>query len=111
MRSTLISSARSKLLGNIVEARSLYPLSLRERVGEWGFEYDCHSITKAFLQGTGDKVIVEASPRDRIWGIGMGASNPDASNPAKWRGLNLLGFALMEVRSIGNNELAFSKQY
>lgn len=51
-----------------------------------------------FLQSTGDKVIVEASPRDRIWGIGMGASNPDASNPGKWKGLNLLGFALTAVR-------------
>ena len=53
---------------------------------------------KTFLQSTEDKVIVEASPRDRIWGIGMAESNADAHNPAKWRGLNLLGFALMEVR-------------
>jgi hypothetical protein len=33
-----------------------------------------------------------------IWGIGMGASNPDARVPAKWRGENLLGFALMAAR-------------
>lgn len=53
---------------------------------------------KEFLLNTTDRVLVEASPRDRIWGIGMGKSNPDAENPAKWRGLNLLGFALMEAR-------------
>ncbi len=54
---------------------------------------------KRYLLGTGDAVLVEASPRDRIWGIGMGPSNPDAQNPDRWRGRNLLGFALMEVRA------------
>lgn len=51
-----------------------------------------------FLLGTGDKVIVEASPMDRVWGIGMAADNELATDPERWRGLNLLGFALMEVR-------------
>lgn len=54
---------------------------------------------KEFLLGTGEQVLVEASPRDRIWGIGMGASNPNAEDPAHWRGGNLLGFALMEARA------------
>ena len=53
----------------------------------------------AYLLGTGERVLVEASPRDRIWGIGMGKRNPDATDPRKWRGQNLLGFALMEVRT------------
>ena len=51
-----------------------------------------------YLLGTGDKVLVEASPFDRIWGIGMAGDNEQALNPELWRGLNLLGFALMEVR-------------
>lgn len=51
-----------------------------------------------FLKGTRNRILVEASPRDRIWGIGMGKSNPDAQSPLKWRGTNLLGFALTEVR-------------
>lgn len=58
-----------------------------------------HADLGAFLRATGDRVLVEASPRDRVWGIGMGASNPDARAPSRWRGLNLLGFALMEARS------------
>lgn len=54
---------------------------------------------KKFFISTEKKVLVEASPRDRIWGIGMGKSNPDVESPSKWKGLNLLGFALMEVRA------------
>lgn len=52
-----------------------------------------------FLLGTGDRVLVEASPVDRIWGIGLAADDPRAEDPATWRGLNLLGFALMEARA------------
>lgn len=51
-----------------------------------------------FLLGTGDRVLVEASPYDTVWGIGLSASEPEARRPARWRGLNLLGFALMDVR-------------
>ncbi|WP_409342875.1 NADAR family protein [Paenibacillus sp. MBLB4367] len=51
-----------------------------------------------FLLQTGDKVLVEASPYDTIWGIGMSADDKDINNPFEWKGQNLLGFALMEVR-------------
>lgn len=57
-----------------------------------------NSALRNFLLSTGDKVLVEASPTDRVWGIGMGKNNPDALDPQKWRGQNLLGFALMNVR-------------
>lgn len=52
---------------------------------------------KAKLLATGTKKIVEASPRDRIWGIGYGAKNA-LKNQERW-GLNLLGLALEETRS------------
>ena len=51
-----------------------------------------------FLLSTGDKILVEASPMDTIWGIGLSKDNEKAQNIAAWRGKNLLGFALMEVR-------------
>ena len=52
-----------------------------------------------FLLSTRNRVLVEASPRDRIWGIGLAADSDRAEVPAAWRGLNLLGFALMEARA------------
>ncbi|GGY81582.1 NADAR family protein [Streptomyces nitrosporeus] len=53
---------------------------------------------KAYLLGTGRRVLVEASPLDRVWGIGLAPDDPRAVRPDAWRGLNLLGFALMEAR-------------
>ncbi len=58
-----------------------------------------HQDLRTYLRGTGDRVLVEASPRDRIWGIGLSAGDPRAADPAQWRGLNLLGFALMDARA------------
>jgi len=53
---------------------------------------------KDFLLKTGNKILVEASPVDRVWGIGFAEDHQYASDPENWRGENLLGFALMEVR-------------
>ncbi|MGW1992256.1 NADAR family protein [Embleya sp. NPDC001921] len=58
-----------------------------------------HPAMGAFLLGTGRRVLVEASPLDRIWGIGLAADDERAADPERWRGLNLLGFALMEARA------------
>ncbi|WP_329564068.1 NADAR family protein [Kitasatospora sp. NBC_01266] len=52
-----------------------------------------------YLLGTGNRVVVEASPLDRVWGIGLAAHDLGADDPNRWRGLNLLGFALMEARA------------
>lgn len=69
------------------------------------YKFSQHLSLKQFLLNTGNSVLVEASPRDRIWGIGMGQDNEDAKNPLMWRGENLLGFALMEVRDKLREEL------
>jgi len=51
-----------------------------------------------FLLGTGDRVLIEAAPVDTVWGTGLAANDERAPSPDLWPGLNLLGFALMEVR-------------
>jgi ribA/ribD-fused uncharacterized protein len=54
---------------------------------------------RGFLVGTGTSVLVEASPLDVVWGIGMDENDPAAVYPSRWRGMSLLGFALMHVRA------------
>lgn len=50
------------------------------------------------LLDTGGTELVEASPYDRIWGVGRSMDDPDIKDPRKWRGRNLMGRALTEVR-------------
>ena len=63
-------------------------------------KFGAHPDLRRFLLGTGDAILVEASPSDRIWGIGLAADDPRAADPRQWRGENLLGFALVEARAI-----------
>ena len=51
-----------------------------------------------YLLTTGDQILCEASPVDSIWGIGLEENSDMIENPYTWKGQNLLGFALMEVR-------------
>jgi ribA/ribD-fused uncharacterized protein len=93
--------ALAKALGRLVKNfdAATWQAACFEKVFEGNvYKFSQHNDMKQVLLYTGKKVIVEASPRDRIWGIGMGQNNPDATNPFKWRGTNLLGFALMQVR-------------
>lgn len=71
------------------------------------YAYMLKAVTMKFLQnpdlaglllGTGDRVLVEASPIDPWWGVGTGTDHPDILTPSRWKGTNLLGTCLMEVR-------------
>ena len=53
---------------------------------------------RSYLLGTGDSLLAEASPYDDIWGIGLDQAHAAGVDVTGWRGQNLLGFALMEVR-------------
>ncbi|TCK33355.1 hypothetical protein B0G84_7567 [Paraburkholderia sp. BL8N3] len=53
---------------------------------------------RAALLATANTVLVEASPYDRIWGVGLAKNDPLIADETAWRGLNLLGIALMKVR-------------
>jgi len=59
----------------------------------------------AQLLATGKTAVVEASPYDKVWGIGMTADDPRATDPTQWEGQNLLGHVLMEVRDLMNEKL------
>jgi ribA/ribD-fused uncharacterized protein len=96
------SPAQAKKVGRLVRdfdeavwERERYALVVAGSIHKFGH----HPELREFLLNTGDRVLVEASPMDRIWGVGLAADDPRAENPATWRGLNLLGFALMDARA------------
>jgi ribA/ribD-fused uncharacterized protein len=66
-------------------------------VGNW-YKFLQNEHARRWLVGTGPAVLVEASPRDRVWGAGIGRNDPRLPDPESWPGRNLLGFALTEVR-------------
>lgn len=53
---------------------------------------------KSQLKTTGNTLLAECSVKDKIWGIGLSMKNPDRFEIDKWKGQNLLGYALMMVR-------------
>lgn len=53
---------------------------------------------KAKLLETENKTLVEASPFDKIWGVGLSENDPRIFNESEWKGQNLLGKVLMKVR-------------
>jgi ribA/ribD-fused uncharacterized protein len=61
-------------------------------------KFDQNPSMKKQLLSTGDKIIVEASPYDVVWGIGLHWEDDAVLDEKNWRGQNLLGKALMDVR-------------
>lgn len=96
------SPAEAKKLGRLVRgfdegrwAAERFELVVAGNTAKFGQE----PALRAYLLGTANRVLVEASPRDRVWGIGLAASDGRATDPSRWPGRNLLGFALMEARA------------
>lgn len=55
---------------------------------------------KTSLIDSGDAILIEGSPLDKIWGVGLRYDNPKIGDPVNWKGANLLGECLMKVRDI-----------
>ena len=97
------SPAKAKKLGRKVKKfnEGVWRKNRYEIVKEGNLlKFGQHEDLKTFLLNTSNRVLVEASPVDTIWGIGLARDRRDAMNPEKWKGENLLGFALMEVRDV-----------
>ena len=61
-------------------------------------KYEQNPDLKEMLLSTGDSIMAEASPKDRVWGIAMDAKTAAKTDPSEWPGENLLGRILMELR-------------
>jgi hypothetical protein len=59
---------------------------------------------KEYLLSTDNQLLVEASPYDKIWGIGLDSVNAEKTAPINWPGSNWLGQVLMKVRDTIRNE-------
>lgn len=62
------------------------------------YKYSQNDSLSKVLLNTGDKTIAEASPYDKIWGIGLACNDKNALDMSKWKGTNKLGKVLMDVR-------------
>lgn len=72
-----------------------YPVVAKACFAKFDQNFDIQQV----LLATNPLIIVEASPYDAQWGIGLGADHPDVINPGLWKGENLLGLALMDARA------------
>ncbi|MFD9910063.1 NADAR family protein [Streptomyces sp. NPDC059063] len=93
--------AEAKRAGRLVRgfddaiwARERFGIVVRGSV----LKFTSDDALRAYLVGTGERVLVEASPVDAVWGVGLDAEGARSAGPEGWRGLNLLGFALMSAR-------------
>lgn len=62
-------------------------------------KFSQNEFLKAKLKATGNAILAECAVRDKIWGNGVSMDDPDRYDLSKWKGTNLLGFSLMQVRA------------
>jgi ribA/ribD-fused uncharacterized protein len=90
-----------KALGRSVKGfdKNKWEAVCREIVYEANYaKFTQNTVMKSELLRSGDRELVEASPYDNIWGIGMSESDKDILDKSKWKGTNWLGEAIMKVR-------------
>lgn len=69
-----------------------------------------NALLAEFLMRTEDLVLAEAAPWDKVWGIGMSADDENAEMKSLWKGQNLLGYTLMEVRDFLKENFELDQQ-
>eukprot|EP00455_Lapot_gusevi_P024460 TRINITY_DN2547_c0_g1_i2.p1 TRINITY_DN2547_c0_g1~~TRINITY_DN2547_c0_g1_i2.p1 ORF type:complete len:173 (+),score=40.01 TRINITY_DN2547_c0_g1_i2:57-575(+) len=101
------NSRKIKSLGRAVSGfdEQIWKANCRDIVRRGNYaKFSQDPVLKQILLSTGDREIVEASPYDTIWGIGLGQDDPDCLDKSKWRGTNWLGEAIMSVREELRNQ-------
>jgi ribA/ribD-fused uncharacterized protein len=96
------SPDEQKKLGKLVKGfdRTIWDQNCFAIVYEGNYaKFTQNEDLKQQLLATGDKILVEASPYDFIWGIKKSENDATIDNPSNWMGLNLLGFAIVAVRN------------
>jgi ribA/ribD-fused uncharacterized protein len=85
--------------------------AVREQLVYYGVreKFLANDLERNLLLSTGSALLAEASPYDKVWGVGMTADDPRFSNPAKWEGENLLGRACMRARADIRQLVAFDR--
>lgn len=75
--------------------------AVREQMVYYGAreKFLANELERGELLATRSSLLAEASPIDKTWGVGLDADDPRFVNPAKWKGDNFLGRALMRVRA------------
>jgi ribA/ribD-fused uncharacterized protein len=93
--------AQQKALGRKVKGfdKEKWESVCREIVYDANFaKFTQNPKMMAELIETGDREIVEASPEDKIWGIGLHENDARVHDKSQWQGTNWLGEAIMQVR-------------
>jgi ribA/ribD-fused uncharacterized protein len=97
-----------KALGRRVKGFSsiIWDQECKQIVFESNFaKFTQHPDLKTQLLDTGNRILVEASPYDTIWGIGMSETDHGVEDPKNWKGTNWLGIEITKVKESIMNEL------
>jgi ribA/ribD-fused uncharacterized protein len=81
------------------DEKAWYDVSYEKMLMACKAKFAQNAVLAEQLKATGERIIVEASPTDLIWGVGLHEDDPLILNERNWRGENRLGRVLMEVRA------------